>query len=272
MQGHSGSPLYYVIVLPLILLPFTGWFLRLLPTLRRAWADPLDRFAWIWFVLVFVFFSFSGTKLPHYLLYGATPLFVLMARHRDLLRSRWLGFAPPVLFFLVMLFLPEAVKWASAHAHKIHQAAMFEDAEMVLGGAYRVATALGLVLVVMVALWRRVAVWQGLVLVGFIQTAVVFGALVPRVFEVMQEPVKEAALLARRLDLPTVVYRTNMPSFSVYRRAITPERPPASGDLVFLRIDKLDRFAQEYPHLHRAVLFRRGAVALVKVTAAPDNG
>jgi 4-amino-4-deoxy-L-arabinose transferase-like glycosyltransferase len=272
MQGHSGSPFYYFIVLPLILLPFTGWFLRLLPTLRRAWADPLDRFAWIWFVLVFVFFSFSGTKLPHYLLYGATPLFVLMARHRDLLRSRWLGFAPPVLFFLVMLFLPEAVKWASAHAHKIHQAAMFEDAEMVLGGAYRVATALGLVLVVMVALWRRVAVWQGLVLVGFIQTAVVFGALVPRVFEVMQEPVKEAALLARRLDLPTVVYRTNMPSFSVYRRAITPERPPASGDLVFLRIDKLDRFAQEYPHLHRAVLFRRGAVALVKVTAAPDNG
>jgi 4-amino-4-deoxy-L-arabinose transferase-like glycosyltransferase len=42
---------------------------------------------------VFVFFSFSDTKLPHYLVYGITPLFILMARHRDLLRNRWLAFA-----------------------------------------------------------------------------------------------------------------------------------------------------------------------------------
>jgi hypothetical protein len=109
-------------------------------------------------------------------------------------------------------------------------------------------------------------------LAGFIQTAVVFGVLVPRVFEVMQAPVKEAALLARRLKLPTVIYRTSMPSFSVYRQAITPERPPSPGDLVFLRIDKLKTLAEEYPQLHREVLFQRGAVALVKVTATPDHG
>jgi 4-amino-4-deoxy-L-arabinose transferase-like glycosyltransferase len=272
IHGHSGSPLYYFVVLPLILLPFTGWFLRLLPTLRRAWADPLDRFCWIWFLLVFTFFSFSGTKLPHYLLYGATPLFILMARHRDLLVRRWLGFVPPVLFFLVLLFLPEEVKFAASHAHKLYQMAMFKEAEGVLDAAYLGATLLGLVLLLLTAFWRGLPVWQGLLLAGFIQTAVVFGVLVPRVFEVMQTPVKEAALLARRLKLPTVIYRTSMPSFSVYRQAITPERPPSPGDLVFLRIDKLKTLAEEYPQLHREVLFQRGAVALVKVTATPDHG
>jgi 4-amino-4-deoxy-L-arabinose transferase-like glycosyltransferase len=277
MQGHSGSFLYYVYVLPLILLPFTGWFLRLLPGLRRALADPLDRFLWIWFALVFVFFSFSGTKLPHYLLYGVTPLFVLMARHREMLAggsggNRWLGFVPPVLFFVLMLFLPEVVKLAAEHAHRSYQQAMFSLGQQVLDGAYRAATAGGLLLLLLVAAWRRLAVWQGLLLAGFIQTAVVYGALVPRVFAVMQQPVKEAALLARKLDLPTVVYRTNMPSFSVYRQAITPDRPPKPGELVFLRIDKLERLAQDYPDLKTKILFRRGAVALLQVTAGLGRG
>jgi 4-amino-4-deoxy-L-arabinose transferase-like glycosyltransferase len=272
MQGHGGSPFYYFVVLPLILLPFTGWFLRVLPTLERVLADPLDRFLWLWFGAVFTFFSFSGTKLPHYLLYGTTPLFVLMARHRDLLRSRWLAYAPPVLFFLLMLFLPEVVRLAAAHATKVYQTTMFAEAQGVLDLGYRLATLGALVLLLAVAFWRRLPAWQGLLLAGLIQTLVVFGVLVPRVFEVMQGPVKEAALLARRLDLPTVVYRTSMPSFSVYRQAITRERPPSPGDLVFLRIDKLDRLAAEYPKLDCDILFQRGAVALVKVTAGDGDG
>jgi hypothetical protein len=101
------------------------------------------------------------------------------------------------------------------------------------------------------------------VLAGLIQTLIVYGAVVPRVLEVMQAPVKEAGLLARQLDLPTIAYRTNMPSFSVYRNAITPTRPPRAGDLVFLRVDKLERLAKDFPGLTRELVYRRGPVALV---------
>jgi hypothetical protein len=84
-----------------------------------------------------------------------------------------------------------------------------------------------------------------------VQTLVVFGALVPRVFEVMQAPVKEAGQLARALDLPTVVYRTSMPSFSVYRGAITPqESPPEPGQVIFLRVDKLERPRRARPETY----------------------
>ena len=266
IHGHKGFLGYYFVILPLIMLPFTGWLLRLLPTLGRAWADPLDRFLWLWFGVVFVFFSFSGTKLPHYLLYGTVPLFILMARHRELLASRWLGFVPPVLFMLLLWFLPEVVEMAAARAHKAHEVAMFTEGGRVLDGAYRLAVGIGLASLLAIALWRRIGVWQGLVVAGFVQTAVVYGALVPRVFEILQAPVKEAALLARELDLPTVIYRTSMPSFSVYRQAITPDREPAPGDLVFLRVDKLDRLRAELPGLSQEVVFRRGPVALVKIT------
>jgi 4-amino-4-deoxy-L-arabinose transferase-like glycosyltransferase len=272
MHGHKGFFGYYFVVLPLIMLPFTGWFLRLLPSLRMSWADPLDRFLWVWFAAVFVFFSLSGTKLPHYVLYGATPLFILMARHRDLLGNRWLAFAPALLFFLLLLFLPELVELAAGQARKPHQLAMFELGAVLLDAPYRIAVAAGTIMVIATALWRAVPPWQGLLLVGFIQMAVVSGWLVPRVMGVLQGPVKEAALLARQMDQPTVVYRTSMPSFSVYRRAITPSRDPQPGDLVFLRVDKLDNLAKWHPHLARELVFRRGAVALVKVTAANNGG
>ncbi len=272
MHGHRGFFGYYLVILPLIILPFTGWFLRLLPAFERTWADPLDRFLWLWFAAIFIFFSFSGTKLPHYVLYGVTPLFVLMARHRKLLANRWLAFVPPLLFFLLLLFLPELVESAAGWTQGPHQLAMFELGRTVLDTPYRIAVVLGLVLVSTIALWRRLPPWQGLVLVGLVQMAVVSGVLVPRVMEVLQGPVKEAALRAQTLALPTVAYRINMPSFSLYRQAITPDRAPRPGDLVFLRVDKLSRLTAQHPDLEQEVVFRRGAVALVKVRARQPDG
>lgn len=72
--------------------------------------------------------------------------------------------------------------------------------------------------------------------------------------------------MAREMDLPTVIYRTSMPSFSVYRQAITPERDPVAGELVFLRLDKLETLSERLPHLEQEILFQRGQVALVKVS------
>lgn len=265
MHGHGGFFGYYVVVLPLIVLPFTGWLLRLLPELRRSWADPLERFLWIWFLVVFVFFSFSGTKLPHYLLYGSTPLFILMARHRDRLRERWLAWAPPALLFLALLILPWAIGPLGSGTPKAHEQAMLTAGRALLDWTYLAGVGAGAAGLVALALWSGAALWQRLILAGVIQTLVVFAVVVPRVFTVMQEPVKEAALLARQLDRPTVVFRTSMPSFSVYRGAVTPDRLPRPGELVFLRVDKLAQLARELPDLERETLYRRGPVALVRI-------
>ena len=272
MHGHGGFPLYYVAVLPLILLPFTGWFLRLLPGFLRSLRDPLDRFLWLWFIAVVAFFSFSGTQLPHYALYGASPLFLLMARHRDLLASRWLAYLPPLVLLAILMVLPELLDLAAGRTNKPDQLALFQEGRALLGLDYRIGIGLAFAVVLGLSVWRRLNAWQGLLLVGFVQTAVVSGAVVPRVFEALQAPVKEAALVAKARDLPTVVYRTSMPSFSVYREAITPDRAPQPGDLVFLRIDKLDRFEKDFPDLRYSVVYRRAAVALLQVEDNSKDG
>jgi 4-amino-4-deoxy-L-arabinose transferase-like glycosyltransferase len=106
-EGHGGSIGYYFLALPLSLLPFTGWFVSVLGSWRQAGHETLDRFLWLWFAVVFVLFSLSETQLPHYLLYGATPLFVLMARYRSTLASPSLTYLPSSVMLVVFLLLPE---------------------------------------------------------------------------------------------------------------------------------------------------------------------
>lgn len=271
-HGHAGFPGYYFVMLPVVLLPFTGWLLRLLPLARALWADPLDRFLLLWFAFVFVTFSFSDTKLPHYMVYGITPLFLLMARHRDALRSRWLAFGPPLAFMALLAALPALLPLLADQADRTHEQAMLAAGTDVLDGVYVLTTLAGLATLVLLAFIPRIPVWQRLLLAGVVQTLVVFGALVPRVFAVMQAPVKQAALIARELDQPTVVFRTSMPSFSVYRDAITPQVDrPEPGELVFVRVDKLDDLAATRPGDALVTLYRRGHVALVTFAGGDDG-
>lgn len=263
IHGHAGFPGYYLVMLPLVMLPFSGWLLAIVPALRRIWADPLERFLLLWFLSVLVVFSFSSTQLPHYLVYGLTPLFILLARHRERLTNRWLALLPPLLLVLILLALPLALGPLAGQSDKLHERALLEQGRAVLDGWYLLGVFSALVLLGSLFLAHRLALWQRLLLAGVIQTLVVFGLVVPRVLDVMQGPVKEAALLARQRDAPTVIYRTSMPSFSVYRQAITPERAPAPGDLVFLRIDKLERLRERYPFARFEMLYQRGAVALL---------
>jgi len=134
---------------------------------------------------------------------------------------------------------------AQSQSHKVHEIALFKEGRAALDSAYLAWVLAGLAAMAGLALWTRAALWQRLILAGVVQALVVYGVLVPRVMEVMQGPVKEAALLARGMDLPTVVFRTSMPSFSVYRNAVTRDRIPRPGELVFLRVDKLPQLARE---------------------------
>ncbi|MGB5833693.1 MAG: hypothetical protein WBG92_17105, partial [Thiohalocapsa sp.] len=58
--------------------------------------------------------------------------------------------------------------------------------------------------------------------------------------------------------------------FSVYRQAITPESAaPQPGQLVFLRVDKLERLADQITTEHKDArlvqVYRRGPVALIEI-------
>jgi hypothetical protein len=81
-----------------------------------------------------------------------------------------------------------------------------------------------------------------------------------------QAPVVEAAQVARTRPETVVQWNANWPSFSVYRRAVTPRREPREGEVVLTR---RERVAELPPH---EVLFARRDVVLAKVRVPRAGG
>jgi 4-amino-4-deoxy-L-arabinose transferase-like glycosyltransferase len=259
LQGHSGNLLYYVPVVLLVLLPYTGLFLRVLPGLRRLHQRPLDCFLWSWFLFVFVFFSLAGTKLPHYLLYGVTPLFVLMAAYREQLVSRPLAMLPPVLLLAFVVSLPHALQRYAPGTRNLYFREMLSRVE-VFGPAWQVAASSLLLAGLALALAPRWAIWPRLLGCAFLCSFAVGGLALPALGELQQGPIKEAALIARAQGLQVRTWQFNVPSFSVYRGAVTRRatelRP---GDVILTRSDELQRLGP------LEVLYRKGGVVLARI-------
>jgi 4-amino-4-deoxy-L-arabinose transferase-like glycosyltransferase len=111
ISGHKGPFYYYLITLAIGASP---WVVFLPAGIRRAIREKgnLLVFSAIWFGAVFVFFSFSTTKLPNYILSALPPAAILIAAgmadmNRLWQRSAWLVIAAGALLAgAAMFFLP----------------------------------------------------------------------------------------------------------------------------------------------------------------------
>lgn len=258
MEGHGGNLFYYIPVTLLVCLPFTGLLLRVLPRVRQALSQPLDLWMWLWFGFIFLFFSFSSTQLPHYLLYGSSPLFVLMAKYREDLSSKALAYAPLLLWLVLLLLLPDILPWVLNRAGDPYSLALAKHAAEVFDSYYRFGLLAALLITVGFVVLRNKPVWYGLLMAGAVHAYVIVQWLAPAAGDLMQQPVKSAALLARSYQGNVVMWELNMPSFTVYRQKITPRREPRSGELVFTRIDALPKLG---PH---EVIYSKGGIVLAK--------
>ncbi len=267
LQGHSGGAFYYLLMVPLLLLPWLPW---LIAAIGRIWSDRgdgLHRFLWIWCLFVIGFFSLSGTKLPHYALYGCTPLFLLCAAQFERVRNPVLAGLPIVAMLLLVLFLPEVFAYAEAAGwvkDAYYQLQIGRAAEALPQG-YRIATGVVLVLAILLLSWRSLAVWQRVLLAAACNTLLLAGMALPYLGDILEGPVKRAALFGRGLPEPAAQWNFHMPSFSVYRERVTPLRPPVPGEIALVRIDRLS------PHAKVEILYHEGGVALIRLPKLEQN-
>lgn len=273
MEGHGGSLAYYIAALPLLAMPWAPLLAVVAARVRSLWAEPLARYLLVWGVFVLVFFSLSGTKLPHYVLYGYAPLALLAARVAVEAgpRLRAVLWTVLVLWTACLAWLPweaQAVARtlgdpflagliAASPAPQPWGPALVAAGWMLLGG-------LGL------RLWHqrrsggRVTAASPTPLTALLDRAqqpivrLAAGALVLALFvglwvapwwgEALQGPVQRVAAAARaeaqRTGQPLhavrlVQFRLHMPSVAVYLEQPVPRRDPQPGDWVFTRVDRL---------------------------------
>ncbi|MGD9774201.1 ArnT family glycosyltransferase [Diaphorobacter sp.] len=258
MEGHGGSLLYYLLVVPLVWLPWTPLWLGLARRVRALWADAEARFWLCWAGFVIVFFSLSGTKLPHYSLYAGPGILMLTALalptgqepRRALRIALWAALMVLVGGLAVVPWLLQSGAVAirnPLYAALLHGAPA-PTALLWAGGVLTVLTGLlaaapgafklpgfagnqGFVPRFAAAVWLA-AVAHGLV-------------AAPWLGEALQGPIKRTAEFARSLGAPQTVqppitqWNAHWPSVGVYMRQPVPQGEPPVGGLAFTRTDRL---------------------------------
>ncbi len=274
LEGHSGQWWYHLALLPALLLPFS--LLIVLP-LRALLLDArvmLRRFLWLWFLFVLGFFSLAQTKLPHYMLYGLTPLVLLIARHlADSSRAhRWLlaTVVSAALVIVVSALLPELLPhWVQTRTLSPFHQALASGASAAWSWQDRAAGLAALLLLAVVGQARH---WLNpaatLAAAGLVLGVWLSFRLLPWAGETLQGPIQRAGLAARGMELVNAGLRA--PSFSFYRQAISPRRVPQPGEAFLARLDRLPPLPHEVWWYERGVVLARALPSMPTSASEPE--
>ena len=253
-EHHKGSLFYYIPVILIGLLPWTSLFLKYLYKLKSLFTIEKNfiLFGSIWFFFVFSFFSLSGTKLPHYVIYGYTPLFIFMALVFKQIKSEFLFSLPFILFVITLLILPFFLKDNLSHFDDFTRVAILTLYPFFNKFYFGI---LGFILIISIFNYGKEI--KSLIL-GFSMIFILnyVGWIYAHVRAI---PVKEAAIYVKKHHIKKVVmYHLNTPSFDVYAKMLVEKRYPKVGDIVLTKVTDLKKFNYE-------LLFKKGVIALIKI-------
>jgi 4-amino-4-deoxy-L-arabinose transferase-like glycosyltransferase len=221
MEGHSGGWFYFVLVAPLLWMPWTPLLLVWWRRIGFIWGDDAIRRALIWVAFVLLFFSLSSTKLPHYGIYAAPGMVVVLVAGLGQLRS-WQGLLCGfmlVLWHTLMLALP--MVWLQKTQGIPVGFIWSEPLKLYMAQLWPVALVWG-VLLAFVVLGSRARQRLGTVgvLSGMAGVHVLVLTLViwPWWGDSLQGPVKTLGLKAREWTGAVAQVGGNWPSFAFYRQ------------------------------------------------------
>lgn len=265
LEGHGGGFVYYLVVLPLLLLPWSPLLVAVLARARTLWREPLARFLLVWAGFVFALFSASGTKLPHYMLYGVAPLALLMARQlwaigRFGRAALWSVLA---LQLALATVLPNLLPVLAPQVKNAWVRGLFETAPD--AGLLPLWSVLAGALALAALLLRRFDFGQRFGAAVLAVALLWVGAVIPWMSDTLQGPFKAAGVWARGRPETIVQWQMHQPSFAYYRGIQAVQRDPAAGELALVKRHRLGDFP--YPH---EIVFEQRGLLIVRRLAEPQ--
>ena len=252
LEGHAGSLFYYLEVLPAAMMPWTPLLVPIAMHLRTRWREPVSRFMLLWLAFVLVFFSLSGTKLPHYVLYGFTPLMLLAAQ--ELVGAKLPTRLALCATIIGVVALGAALPWIAhslaAGTHDPLYRALLSTAPP--APWIWICVPVGL-LVFALTIWvpnvrNYISESDGAVFAGLLAAGWMVLAVLPWLGQTLQDPIRTLArtvpiaqmtLLDRQ---PVVQWRLQQPSLAFYLNQTAryvPNGSPEGGDWALTRIDRV---------------------------------
>jgi len=254
MEKHKGSIFYFIPVILIGLLPWTSLLIKYLANLKAKLKQKDDFFLFgsIWFIFVFLFFSFSGTKLPHYVIYGYTPLFIFMGLYFKEIKNEFLLSLPLILFIVVLAVLPSvAASILPKQKESVQNIILSVMPYFNMFYYLSLGTVLALLLI-------RFTKEKKVLILGFSMIFIL--NYVGWIYAHAREfPVKHAAKYVKEHKINKIVmYHINTPSFNVYAKMLVEKRKPKSGDVVISKPSALKKYKYK-------TLFKEGTVIIAKI-------
>ena len=244
-EGHEGTFFYYLIVLPFLILPYLIDALKGIGKLNLR-GNNFELFLFIWFVFVLIFFSFSSTKLPHYILYGITPLaYVIHKNHLRISENKisinstffhsiiWLVVLSIPFYLNYLLSIQGSYDVSNSVINNFSNDLTFIVPVLCLIGIFIVSYFRGMKMMFI----KRISALSLVALLGF--------KILPFVYDATQADIKKIALGAKELQGDVSMFRLNKPSFSFYADKIS-YKDLQEANLIFTRVDKLIFLEVEY--------------------------
>ncbi len=259
MEGHSGPFFYYIPVILAGFIPNTRLLLKGFFKTGEHWKKPDSRLMLAWFFTVLVFFSLGATKLHHYIIYGYTPLFIIMAFEADRASYSAGDWLPAVILMFFIASVPFILPIITPYISDRLAREILPLVPERIGMAGFIIPAVSGIIISAFGFFLELSPNLKRILAGIMVTATVFGFIFPAIGEIQQAPVKKAALICREKYPDVVSYRISNPSFWAYLGKPEPERKPVAGDIVFTRTINLMEF-NSYE-----ILFKELGIVLIEI-------
>ena len=258
-ENHSGSIFYYLVVLPFITLPFFPDLIKGMLASRPR-ANSFELFLMMWFFVVLIFFSFSSTKLPHYLVYGLSPIAYFV--EKNFRKNETLAFSLSALLFHLFIWgIVLAIPFYLSYMLEVTQTfELSKDAMENLAASMSYKLFVGLfVALLIINFLRRSNGMQVKKMSALAMVVMLTFWLLPFAQTATQQDIKNLGLFAKTQEKKVSMYKVNKPSYAFYAQQKS-YRGLKENHLILSRIDKESSFNFEYE-----VIMRSGNYFIFKI-------
>jgi 4-amino-4-deoxy-L-arabinose transferase-like glycosyltransferase len=255
----------YPVLIFIGLLPFSAMLIKAIFHIGKLMSDDLLKFMTIWFLLAFLLLPLAQPKSIFSITYCFPPLFIIMARAANFFRHSINLFIWPLLFIALLLLLPYLAPYITGTIENEFARTAATEGILYLGSYYKMTLGAVLLLFAILPFIKPVPQSAKYSVMGLLFVSLLNFLVMPIMGNILQQPIKSAALMAKKDKLAVIKWRIDPPTFNVYAEKLTEVRAPKAGDTVLTKSTYLgDDFKYE-------TLFEKQGVVLVTIFEIPGH-
>jgi 4-amino-4-deoxy-L-arabinose transferase-like glycosyltransferase len=255
----------YPVLIFIGLLPFSAMFIKAFFHIGKLMSDDLVKFMFIWFLLAFLLLPLVQPKSIFSIAYCFPPLFVIMARAANFFRHSINLFIWPLLFIALLLLLPYLEPYITGSIENDFVRTTVTGGLVYFDSYYKMTLSAVMLLLAILPFIKPVRQSAKYGVMGLLFVSLLNFLVIPIMGNILQQPIKAAALMAKKDKLAVIKWRIDPPSFHVYAEKLTEVRAPKAGDTVLTKSTYLE------DNIKYETLFEKQGVVLVTILEIPGH-